>query len=65
MYLYNNDDQQLVEQRVEQYRDQTNRFLAGTLPEDEFLALRLMNGLYIQRQAAYAQSGNSLWFDVV
>jgi sulfite reductase (NADPH) hemoprotein beta-component len=51
MYLYNNDDQQLVEQRVEQYRDQTNRFLAGTLAEDEFLALRLMNGLYIQRQA--------------
>ncbi len=51
MYLYNNDDQQIVEQRVEQYRDQTNRFLAGTLPEDEFLALRLMNGLYVQRQA--------------
>ncbi len=51
MYLYNNDDQQLVEQRVAQYRDQTNRFLAGTLAEDEFLALRLMNGLYIQRQA--------------
>ena len=37
MYLYNNDDQQLVDERVEQYRDQTNRFLAGTLPEDEFL----------------------------
>ncbi len=51
MYLYNNDDQQLVEQRVAQYRDQTNRFLAGTLAEDEFLALRLMNGLYVQRQA--------------
>ena len=51
MYLYNNDDQQLVEQRVEQYRDQTQRFLAGSLAEDEFLALRLMNGLYIQRQA--------------
>jgi len=51
MYLYNNDDQQLVDERVEQYRDQTNRFLAGTLPEDEFLALRLMNGLYVQRQA--------------
>ncbi len=51
MYVYNNDDQKLVEQRVEQYRDQTQRFLAGTLPEDEFLALRLMNGLYVQRQA--------------
>ncbi|NQZ31662.1 MAG: nitrite/sulfite reductase [Oceanospirillaceae bacterium] len=51
MYQYNNDDQQLVDERVEQYRDQTNRFLAGTLGEDEFLALRLMNGLYVQRQA--------------
>ncbi|MGB1238891.1 MAG: nitrite/sulfite reductase [Pseudomonadales bacterium] len=51
MYQYNNDDQQLVDQRVEQYRDQTKRFLSGELPEDEFLALRLMNGLYVQRQA--------------
>ena len=51
MYQYNNDDQQLVDERVEQYRDQTNRFLAGTLGEDEFLALRLLNGLYVQRQA--------------
>lgn len=51
MYQYNEVDQQLVDQRVEQYRDQTRRYLAGDLPEDEFLALRLMNGLYIQRQA--------------
>lgn len=51
MYQYNEVDQKLVDERVEQYRDQTRRFLAGELPEDEFLALRLMNGLYIQRQA--------------
>lgn len=51
MYQYNEVDQQLVDDRVEQYRDQTRRYLAGELPEDEFLALRLMNGLYIQRHA--------------
>ncbi|MFW1676825.1 nitrite/sulfite reductase [Pontibacter sp. JAM-7] len=51
MYQYNEVDQSLVDQRVEQFRDQTRRFLAGELPEDEFLALRLMNGLYIQRHA--------------
>lgn len=51
MYVYNQVDQQLVDQRVEQFRDQTRRFLAGELPDEEFLALRLMNGLYIQRQA--------------
>ncbi|MDF2181183.1 nitrite/sulfite reductase [Neptuniibacter sp. CAU 1671] len=51
MYQYNEVDQALVDQRVEQFRDQTRRFLAGELPEDEFLALRLMNGLYVQRHA--------------
>ncbi|MBE0505848.1 MAG: nitrite/sulfite reductase [Marinospirillum sp.] len=51
MYVYKQVDQQLVDQRVEQFRDQTRRFLAGELPEEEFLALRLMNGLYIQRLA--------------
>ncbi|WP_417580331.1 nitrite/sulfite reductase [Nitrincola sp.] len=51
MYQYNNVDQQIVDERVEQFRDQTRRYLAGDLSDDEFLALRLMNGLYIQRQA--------------
>ncbi len=51
MYQYNQIDQTLVDERVEQFRDQTRRFLKGELPEDEFSALRLMNGLYIQRQA--------------
>ena len=51
MYAYNQFDQALVDQRVEQYRDQTKRYLAGEIPEDEFRILRLMNGLYIQRHA--------------
>ncbi|MBN3563348.1 nitrite/sulfite reductase [Aliamphritea spongicola] len=51
MYQYNEQDQNLVNQRVEQYRDQTRRFLAGEIPDDEFRGLRLMNGLYVQRHA--------------
>jgi len=51
MYQYNEVDQKLVDERVEQFRDQTRRFLAGELSDDDFLALRLMNGLYIQRHA--------------
>ncbi len=51
MYLYDEIDQGLVDDRVRQFRDQTRRFLAGKLSEDEFRALRLRNGLYIQRYA--------------
>src|SRR6476661_9837379 len=51
MYLYDEIDQKLVDERVAQFRDQTRRFLAGKLSEDEFRALRLRNGLYIQRYA--------------
>jgi len=51
MYIYDSVDQQLVEQRVAQFADQTRRFLAGQLSEDEFRTLRLQNGLYIQRHA--------------
>jgi sulfite reductase (NADPH) hemoprotein beta-component len=51
MYRYNQYDQTLVDQRVAQYRDQTRRYLAGELSEDEFRPLRLQNGLYIQRHA--------------
>jgi len=51
MYQYNYADQTLVEERVAQFRDQTERFLAGELPEDQYLPLRLQNGLYIQRYA--------------
>ncbi|MFC4309368.1 nitrite/sulfite reductase [Steroidobacter flavus] len=51
MYQYDQIDQTLVDQRVAQYRDQTQRFLAGQLSEDDFRALRLRNGLYIQKHA--------------
>ena len=51
MYLYDAIDQRLVDERVRQFRGQTGRFLAGKLSEEEFRALRLRNGLYIQRYA--------------
>ena len=51
MYLYDPIDQRLVDERVAQFRDQTGRFMAGKLSEDEFRALRLRNGVYIQRYA--------------
>src|ERR1044072_5645430 len=51
MYQYDQIDQRLVEERVAQFRDQTRRFLAGELAEDDFRSLRLRNGLYIQRHA--------------
>ena len=51
MYRYDEIDQRLVDERVRQFRGQTERFLAGQLSEDEFRALRLRNGLYIQRYA--------------
>ena len=51
MYRYDSYDQRLVDERVAQFRDQTRRYLAGELSEDEFRPLRLQNGLYIQRHA--------------
>jgi sulfite reductase (NADPH) hemoprotein beta-component len=51
MYLYDDIDQRLVDERVAQFRGQTRRFLAGKLSEDDFRPLRLQNGLYVQRYA--------------
>ena len=51
MYVYDEYDQAIVDQRVNQFRGQTARFLAGQLSDAEFLPLRLQNGLYIQRLA--------------
>jgi sulfite reductase (NADPH) hemoprotein beta-component len=51
MYIYDKHDQQMVDERVAQYREQTERFLSGELTDEEFLHLRLRNGLYIQRLA--------------
>ncbi|GGN22072.1 MULTISPECIES: nitrite/sulfite reductase [Marinomonas] len=51
MYQYDAIDQQLVEERVAQFRDQTRRYLNKELSDQEFLPLRLQNGLYVQRYA--------------
>ncbi|OIQ81632.1 sulfite reductase [mine drainage metagenome] len=51
MYIYDDIDQRLIDERVAQYREQTRRYLAGELTDDEFRPLRLQNGLYIQRHA--------------
>ncbi len=51
MYIYDKYDQKIVDDRVKQFRDQTNRYLAGELTEDEYRPLRLQNGVYIQRYA--------------
>ena len=44
MYRYDQFDHQFVSDRVNHYREQTERYLAGELSEDEFLQLRLRNG---------------------
>ena len=51
MYIYDSYDKRLLQQRVQQFRDQTARYLDGRLSEDEFRPLRLQNGLYVQRLA--------------
>ncbi len=51
MYTYTDFDAQFVRQRAGQYRDQLQRHLKGHLPDEEFRALRLQNGWYIQRHA--------------
>ena len=51
MYQYNEIDQTLVDERVAQFRRQTEQFLKGEISEDQFRALRLRNGLYVQIHA--------------
>ena len=51
MYQYDKYDEQMLDDRIMQFRDQTNRYIAGKLSDTEFLPLRLQNGLYIQRLA--------------
>jgi sulfite reductase (NADPH) hemoprotein beta-component len=51
MYQYDSYDHKMLEDRINQFRDQTNRYLSGSLSEAEFLPLRLQNGLYVQRLA--------------
>ncbi|WP_374420693.1 nitrite/sulfite reductase [Novosphingobium arvoryzae] len=51
MYQYDTYDQAMVDARVEEFRDQVRRRLAGHITEDQFKPLRLMNGLYLQLHA--------------
>ena len=51
MYKYDTYDQAIVDARVEEFRDQVKRRLAGQITEDQFKPLRLMNGLYLQLHA--------------
>jgi sulfite reductase (NADPH) hemoprotein beta-component len=51
MYSYNDFDEAFVRTRVAQFTDQVERRLDGSLTEDEFRPLRLMNGLYLQLHA--------------
>jgi sulfite reductase (NADPH) hemoprotein beta-component len=51
MYQYDKFDQSIVDARVEEFRDQVKRRLAGEITEDQFKPLRLMNGLYLQLHA--------------
>jgi len=51
MYIYDDIDQKIVDERVAQYTDQLDRFLKNELTDEEFRPLRLQNGLYIQRHA--------------
>ncbi|MBZ9538124.1 MULTISPECIES: nitrite/sulfite reductase [Modicisalibacter] len=51
MYRYDSYDQTLVDERVAQFRDQMRRYLEGKISDEEFLPLRVQNGLYVQRHA--------------
>jgi sulfite reductase (NADPH) hemoprotein beta-component len=51
MYQYNDIDQTLVDERVAQFRRQTEQYIKGEITEDQFRALRLRNGLYVQIHA--------------
>ncbi|VAW84328.1 Sulfite reductase [NADPH] hemoprotein beta-component [hydrothermal vent metagenome] len=51
MYIYDQYDQKIIDQRVDQFRDQTKRYLAGKIGEDEYRILRLQNGVYVQIHA--------------
>ena len=51
MYQYDTYDQAMVDARVDEFRDQVARRLAGDITEDQFKPLRLKNGLYLQLHA--------------
>lgn len=51
MYIYDEHDHLIINERVRQFRGQTRRYLDGLIKDEQFLPLRLQNGLYIQRLA--------------
>jgi sulfite reductase (NADPH) hemoprotein beta-component len=51
MYSYNDFDEAFVRERVSQFSGQVARRIDGSLTEEEFRPLRLMNGLYLQLHA--------------
>lgn len=57
MYRYDDYDQAFIDARVAQFRDQTRRYLAGELSEDEFRPLRLQNGIYVERHSPLLRIG--------
>ena len=51
MYQYTEYDREFLQARVEEFRDQTNRYIAGKIDDEEYKQLRLRNGLYLQTHA--------------
>ncbi|HBT43441.1 MAG TPA: sulfite reductase, partial [Rhodospirillaceae bacterium] len=51
MYRYDEFDHAMVKDRVEQFRGQIARRMAGEMTEEQFRPLRLQNGLYLQLHA--------------
>jgi len=51
MYLYDDIDRAMLEDRAAEFRAQSQRRLAGEITEEQFKPLRLMNGLYLQLHA--------------
>ena len=51
MYQYTEYDRTFLKARADEFREQTERYQAGRLGEDEYKQLRLRNGLYLQRHA--------------
>ncbi len=51
MYQYTEYDREFLHARVDEFRDQTDRYIAGQIDDDEYKQLRLRNGLYLQTHA--------------
>ena len=68
MYHYTDFDTAFLQERNAQFRAQVERRIDGSLTEDEFKPLRLMNGLYLQLHAymlrvaiPYGTLGQGVW----